>query len=237
VFDIINGRRRSGKDANDLLSMLLGARDEETGEAMSDEQLRDEVITLLIAGHETTAVTLSWAWYLLSENPEAAGKLRAELAEVLGGRAPTAEDLPNLPYTRMVVEESMRLYPPAWALAREAVKDDEIGGWRIPAGSKITLCQYVTHRDPKYWEEPEKFDPERVPPERSARRPRFAYFPFGGGGRICIGNNFAMMEAQLVLAAAAQRYRVKVVPGHKVEPDPTFTLRPRNGIRVTLERI
>ncbi len=234
VYRIIRERRGRGADTGDLLSMLLLARDEETGEGMSDEQLRDEVMTILIAGHETGAAALAWAWHLLAEHPEVEHKLHAELQKVLGGRTPTVEDLPALPYTRMIFDEVLRLYPPAWALLRQAIEEDEIGGCRIPAGSILTVSQYVTQRHPDFWDEPEKFDPERFTPERVAARPRFAYFPFGGGARQCIGSNFALMEAQLVVATLAQHFRPRLLPGHSVEPDPTFTLRPRGGVLVTL---
>lgn len=234
VFAIINERRRTGEDRGDLLSMLLLTRDEETGEGMSDQQLRDEVITLLLAGHETTAAALSWTWYLLSLHPDVEHKLLAELAQVLSGRTPTFDDLPHLSYTTMVFEESMRLYPPAWGQPRQAIADDRIGGYHIPAGAIINLCQWLTHRHPDFWENPEQFDPERFTQERAAKRPRFAYFPFGGGARQCIGNNFAMMEAQLILATLAQHFSLVLVPRHPVEPDPTFTLRPRYGMLMTL---
>lgn len=234
VFGLINERRRTEEDNGDLLSMLLAARDEDTGERMSDEQLRDEVMTLILAGHETTGAALTWTWYLLSQNAEARSKLHAELDQVLSGRAPGLDDLDRLPYTRMVFAESMRLYPPAWGLPREAIADDTLGGYHIPAGSLVNLSQWVTHRHPDFWEKPEQFDPERFTPERSEGRPRFAYFPFGGGARQCIGNNFALMEAQLALATLAQRLTLDLVPGHPVELDPTFTLRPRHGMLMTI---
>ncbi len=234
VYGIIDERRRHPTGTNDLLSMLLEARDEETGESMSDQQLRDEVMTIFLAGHETTANALAWTWYLLSKYPEAERRLEAELATVLGGRPPTFEDLPRLTYTRMVIDEALRLYPPAWMFAREAVQADEIGGYRIPAGARIMLSPYVAHRHPGFWDNPEGFDPERFTPERSEGRPRYAYFPFGGGPRRCIGEGFALMEAQLVLATVVQRHRLDLVPGHPVEPQPMATLRPRQGILVTL---
>lgn len=234
VQEIISERRRQNADTGDLLSMLMLARDEETGEGMSDEQLRDEVMTILIAGHETGAAALAWCWYLLAKNPDAERKLREELERVLGGRTPTMEDLKDLPYTKMVFDEVLRLYPPAWALPRQAVEDDEIGGYRIPAKSFVVLSQYVTQRHPEFWEEPERFDPERFTPERVAERPRFAYFPFGGGSRRCIGDSFAMIEAQLILATVAQHFRPRLVSDQTIEEDPTFTLRPRGGVHVTL---
>jgi cytochrome P450 len=230
VHDIIARRRRDARERDDLLAMLLAARDEETGEAMTDRQLRNEVLTVFAAGHETTSNALSWTLYLLSRHPEAASRLRAELSAVLGGRTPTIEDLPALAYTRMVIEESMRLYPPAWATSRNAVEDDAIGGYRIPKGSLVLLSPWVTHRHPGVWDAPERFDPERFTPERVAARPRFAYFPFGGGPHLCIGNTFAMTEAALVLATVAQRYDLELVPGHRVEPEPMVTLRPRGGL-------
>jgi cytochrome P450 len=234
VYDIIRERRRQNADTGDLLSMLLLARDEETGEGMSDEQLRDEVMTILIAGHETGAAALAWAWVLLARHADVEERLRGELARVLGGRTPTVADLPALPYTKMVFDEVLRLYPPAWALLREAREEDEIGGYRIPARTPVTVIPYVTHRHPEFWDEPEKFDPARFTPERVAERPKFAYFPFGGGSRQCIGNSFALMEAQLVLATVAQHFRPRLAAGQSVEEDPTFTLRPRGGVRVTL---
>ena len=234
VFAIIDERRRSGEDRGDLLSMLLQARDEETGEGMSDKQLQDEVTIFIGAGTETTAMALAWTWYFLSTHPEVDRKLRAELAEVLGGRPPTAEDLPNLKYTRMVIEEALRLYPPAWGMSRAALGADEIGGYPIPAKATIALSPYVTHRHPAFWENPEGFDPERFTPECSASRSRYAYFPFGGGPRQCIGNEFALMEAQLVVATVAQQYRLYLVPGHPVEPAALFSLRPRHRVLMTL---
>ena len=236
VYGLIDERRRSGHDTGDLLSMLLHARDEETGEGMSDKQLRDEVTTFLGAGSETTAMGLAWTWYLLSTHPEVDRRLRGELAAVLGGRAPTAEDLPKLQYTRMVIEEALRIYPPIWAFSRNAIADDEIAGYRIPSNSFVTMSPYVTHRDPAFWENPEGFDPERFAVDRTASRPRFAYFPFGGGPRLCIGAEFALMEMQLVVATVAQRYRLHLVPGHPVERYAMFSLRPRHGILMTLHQ-
>lgn len=230
VYDLIRERKRTGEHPGDLLSMLMDAHDEETGEGMSDRQLRDEVLTLLIAGHETTSAALAWTWYLLALHPGAETRLHAELARVLGGRTPAAEDLPALPYTRMVIDESLRLYPPAWGQPRQAINEDRIGDYRIPAGALVTLSQWVTHRHPDFWENPEAFDPERFTPERSAGRPVFAYFPFGGGARGCIGASFALMEAQLILATLAQRFRLELVPGYPVKPDPTFALRPLGGL-------
>lgn len=211
--------------------MLLAARDEETGEGMNDKQLRDEVLTLMIAGHETTANALAWTWYLLAKHDDVAKRLDRELAEVLGGATPTVEDLPRLSYTRMVIEESMRLYPPAWATSRNAIAADGIGGFGIPAKSVVLLSPFVTHRHPDVWKRPDEFDPERFSPDRAAARPRFAYYPFGGGPRLCIGNAFALTEMSLVVATVAQRYRLELTkPEREIEPAALITLRPRGGI-------
>ena len=236
VQGIINQRRQQNIDTDDLLSMLLSVRDEETGQGMNDQQVRDEVMTLLIAGYETVSTALVWTWYLLSQYPEVEHRLHSELDIVLGGDQPTVEHLAELPYTRMVIEEALRLYPPAWIFGRKAIADDEIGGYSIPANSIIVLSPYVTHRHPALWEHPEVFDPERFTPERSAGRPHFAYFPFGGGPRMCIGNNFALMEMQLILATIAQRYKLRLVPGHPVEPEAFLSLRPRYSLPMTLHR-
>jgi cytochrome P450 len=235
VLDIIAECRRDGRDHGDLLSMLLEVRDEETGEAMNDEQLRDEVLTLILAGHETTATALSWTWYLLSQNPDAERKLHAELDQVLGGRAPSVGDLPNLNYTAMVIDEAMRLYPPVWAIGREAIADDEIMGYRVSKGSNLLLSQWLAHHHPAFWDNPNCFEPERFLAERSAGRPRYAFFPFGGGPRMCIGNLFALTEAKIVLATVARKYRLRVLADHPIEPQPLVTLRPRHGVMVALE--
>jgi cytochrome P450 len=234
IFRFIEERRRSGKDAGDLLSMLLAARDED-GSRMTDRQLRDEAITIFLAGHETTANALSWTWMLLSQNPAVETKLHAELDAVLAGRTPSLDDLPNLRYAGHVITESMRLYPPAWGMARVAIEDVEIGGYPIPKGCGVSLAQWVVHRDPRWFDAPEEFCPERWEGDLMKRLPRFAYFPFGGGPRQCIGNNFAVMEATLLLATIAQRFRIPLVPGHPVVPMPSITLRPRYGIRGKLE--
>jgi cytochrome P450 len=234
VYGIIENRRHADQEDNDLLSMLIAAKDADSGEYMTDQQLRDEVITLFLAGHETTANALSWTWYLLSKFPDVERKLYQELNQVLEGRVPTLADIPALPYTRMVIDESIRLFPPAWLISRTAREDDVVDGITIPAGSIAFLSPYVTHRHPDLWENPEGFDPERFSPARSASRPDFAYFPFGGGPRLCIGNNFALMEAQLVLAAMVQHFQVEIVPGHPIELQPSITLRPRHGILARL---
>jgi cytochrome P450 len=234
LYRIIAEKRASGRDAGDLLSMLLAAQDED-GSRMTDQQLRDEAITLFLAGHETTANTLSWTWWLLAQNPAVEAKLHAELRTVLGGRAPTLEDLPKLIYTNHVITESMRLYPPAWGTARTAIEDHEIAGYAVPKGSGVSFAQWTVHRDVRWYDAPEEFRPERWEGDLLKRIPKFAYFPFGGGPRQCIGNSFALMESALTLATIAQRYRFRLVEGHPVVPLASITLRPRHGIRVVLE--
>jgi cytochrome P450 len=234
LYRIIAEKRASGRDAGDLLSMLLAAQDED-GSRMTDKQLRDEAITLFLAGHETTANTLSWTWWLLAQNPAVEAKLHAELRSVLGGRAPSLDDLPKLSYTNHVITESMRLYPPAWGTARTAIEDHEIAGYTVPRGSGVSFAQWTVHRDARWYEAPEEFRPERWEGDLLKRIPRFAYFPFGGGPRQCIGNTFALMETALVLATIAQQYRFRLVEGHAVVPLASITLRPRYGVRVVLE--
>jgi len=236
INSIIASRRQQNVDTGDLLSMLLLARDEETGQGMSDRQVRDEVMTLLNAGHETTANALVWTWYLLSQHPEVERRLYDELDQVLAGSLPMIEHLPDLKYTRMVLEESLRLYPPFCVISRKAIADDELGGYHIPANSMILVSPYATQHHPDFWPDPERFDPERFTPEREAARPHYAHFPFAGGPRLCIGSNFAMMEAQLVLATIAQRYQLRLVPDHPVEPQMLVTLRPKYGLRMTIQR-
>jgi cytochrome P450 len=235
VLSLIDERRKGGggDDRGDLLTMLVSARDEETGEGLGDRQLRDEVMTLLLAGHETTAMALSWTFYLLSLHPGARRRLEEEVAAALGGRPPALDDLPRLTYTRMVLEEAMRLYPPAWVITRSASGADELGGFAIPAGDMVLLSPYVTHHDPTLWDDPEGFDPERFAPGAEAARPRYAYYPFGGGPHLCIGAGFAMMEATIVLASVAQRVRLDLEPGRPVAIEPLVTLRPSPGIWVT----
>ena len=234
IYRIIGERRASGHDAGDLLSMLLAARDDD-GSCMTDKQLRDESITLFLAGHETTANALSWTWWLLAQNPAAEEKLHAELDALLGGRAPTLDDVPRLHYTELVLTESLRMYPPAWGTARVAVEDHEIGGYTLRKGMGVALSQWVMHRDPRWFDAPGEFLPERWEDGLAKRLPRFAYFPFGGGPRQCIGNTFALMEATLVLATIAQRYRFRLIEAHPVVPLPSITLRPRHGIRAIVE--
>jgi cytochrome P450 len=235
LYRIIAERRASGRDAGDLLSMLLAAKDED-GSRMTDKQLRDEAITLFLAGHETTASTLSWTWWLLAQNPAVEAKLHAELDGVLGDRAPSLDDLPKLSYTGHVITESLRLYPAAWGTARLAVEDHEIAGYPVTKGMGVAMAQWVVHRDPRWYDAPEEFRPERWQGDLLKRLPRFAYFPFGGGPRQCIGNTFALMEAALVLATIAQKFRLQLVANHPVVPLASITLRPRHGVRVTLER-
>lgn len=235
VYELIRQRRCSGVLSSDLLSLLIQARDEETNQGMSDQQLRDEVMTTLIAGHETSANALAWCWYLLAQNPEAERKLHQEVDTVLAGRLPGVDDLAKLPYTRMVFEEAMRLYPPVWLLMRKALRDDTIGGYHVAANTYVLWSTYALHRHPDFWDNPEQFEPERFLPERLAQRPRHAYLPFSHGPRLCVGNAFAMTEAQLIIATIAQRYCLHLVPQQEVEPQPLMTLRPRNGIRMYLE--
>jgi cytochrome P450 len=227
--------RAPDAEPKDLLSRLIAARDNETGGGMTPQEVRDQVVTIFMAGHETTSQALSWTWYLLSQHPAVEAKLYDELGTVLGGRTPRHEDIADLRYTRMVIEESMRLYPPAHTFGRQPIAADEILGHRIPAGAEVLIMPWLIHRKPSLWENPDRFDPERFVPERSASRHRFAYIPFGAGPRICIGAGFAMTEAVLILATIAQRYRLRLKPGHPVEPQGLITLRPRYGLRMTLE--
>lgn len=237
IYRMIDERRRDPRDNGDLLSMLVAAQDEEgDGRGMSDSQVRDEAITMFLAGHETTANALTWTWYLLARNPAAEAELHAELDRVLAGRLPALEDLPALRYTEMVLRESMRLLPPAWAVGREALAPFELGGYAIPARTVVVASQFITHRDPRWYPEPERFDPLRWTPEAQAVRPKFAYFPFGGGPRICVGESFAWMEGILLLATLAQRWRCRLAPGARVELLPLITLRPKYGMPMVLER-
>src|SRR6267378_4391754 len=234
LYRIIGERRASGRDTGDLLSMLLSAQDED-GSRMTDRQLRDEAITLFLAGHETTASTLSWTWWLLAQNPAVEAKLHAELDAVLGDPGPSLDDLPKLAYTGHVITESLRLYPAAWGMARLAIEDHEIAGYPVTKGMGVAMAQWVVHRDPRWYDAPEEFRPERWEDDLLKRLPRFAYFPFGGGPRRCIGNTFALMEATLILATIARKFRLRLVANHPVVPLASITLRPRNGVRVTLE--
>lgn len=233
IYSIIQQKRERGKDGGDLLSMLLRAQDED-GSRMTDQQLRDETVTLFLAGHETTAIALSWTWYLLSSHPEVEEELVGELRDVLAGRPPAVDDLPLLTYTEKVVMEALRLYPPAWSVGREAAEDLEIAGYSVPKGTQVNVSPWVMHRHPGFYPDPEKFNPDRWTGEMVKRLPKFAYFPFGGGQRICIGSSFAMMEASLLLAAVAQRFRLRVLPDWRIEPWAAITLRPRYGIGVEI---
>ena len=235
VYRIIADRRATERDEGDLLSMLLAAHDED-GSQMSDRQLRDEVITLFLAGHETTALTLAWAWYLIGKHREAEEKFHAELDEVLGDRKPEMTDLPRLRYTEQIAKESLRLYPPAYGLGREAIDDCEIGGYRIPKGTQVFMFQWATQRDPRFYDEPLEFKPERWTDEFIGRLPKYAYFPFGHGPRACIGASFAMMEIILVLATMGQKFRLELVRDHPVSILPAMSLRPKEGIQVRIER-
>ncbi len=237
IYRMINARRAENGDRGDLLSLLLTSQDTEgDGGRMSDEQLRDESMTIFLAGHETTANALTWTWYLLSQHPEVEAKLHAELETVLQGRLPTLADLPRLAYTEMVLAEAMRLYPPAWILGRRTLNDFELGGYTILADTIVLMPQYVMHHNPRYYPDPERFDPERFQPAARESRPKFAYFPFGGGPRLCIGESFAWMEGVLLLAVLAQKWQFRLAPGHSVEMQPLITLRPKNGMPMSLTR-
>ncbi|WP_422929451.1 cytochrome P450 [Singulisphaera sp. PoT] len=235
IFRVIEERRASGADRGDLLSMLLQAHDEDDGGGMTDRQLRDELMTLFMAGHETTANTLGWALYLISLHPEVESRLHAELDSVLGDRLPTLSDLPKLPYTENVISETLRLYPTVWLLGREAIVPTEVGGYPVPVGTTIYMSQWVLHRDPRFFDDPLSYRPERWENQLSKRIPRYAYFPFGGGPRICIGNTFALMESALILATIARRFRLSLSPGAKITPLPTMTLRADGGIPMVVE--
>lgn len=237
VYETIESRRASGEDRGDLLSMVLLATDAEAGgTGMSNAEARDEIMTMFLAGHETTATALTWTWYLLSQHPEVERALHAELDEVLGGNVPTVEDLPRLQYTRMVLAEAMRLYPPVWTLTRRALSDYRLGEYTIPAGTIVGMSQYVMHRDPRFFPDPACFMPERWIDEEASRRPKYSYFPFGGGPRSCIGERFAWMEMTLLLATLSQRCVARCLQGGEVELQPLITLRPRGGLPMCIER-
>lgn len=235
IYPLISRRRAENHDQGDLLSMLIDARDDENN-GMTDQQVRDEAVTLFMAGHETTANTLNWTFTLLAQNPQAEAKLHAELDAVLGGRVPTFSDLRQLPYTDMVIKEAMRLYPPAWSFGRVALKDVEVAGQTIHKGENIIVFPYFTHRHPDLWEQPEAFIPERFNPENEAKIDKWAYYPFGGGQRVCVGQSFAQMEAILLLATIASRARLRFKPGHVVQPQALITLFPKGGLPMVIER-
>ncbi|MGA2213905.1 MAG: cytochrome P450 [Bryobacteraceae bacterium] len=236
IYGLIRERRASGKDTGDLLSMLLFAQDEEKDDArMSDEEARDEALTLFLAGHETTANALTWSWYLLSQHPEVERRLHAEIDQVLRGRAPELADVAELRYAEMVLAEALRLYPPAWAIGRMAVGRFELGGFEIPAKSICILSPYLVQRDARWFDDPEKFDPGRWTAEAREGRPKFSYFPFGGGARVCIGERFAWMEGVIVMAAIAQKWRLRLAPDQRAEPLPLITLRVKGGLRMIVE--
>lgn len=234
VLALIRERRSDSRDHGDLLSMLMQARDEETGDAMTEEQVCSEALTFLVAGHETTATALTWTWYFLASQPAVRNRVRQEISQVLGDRLPNSDDVMHLIATRMVIEESMRLCPPVWAVAREAAEEDEIGGYRIPARSTVVLSPFVTHRHPDFWERPDVFDPDHFLPERAAQRRKGAYFPFLGGPHQCIGNEFAMLEMCLVVAMVLQRFDLNLLSGQEIRPKAALTLRPSSSVRVAL---
>lgn len=236
IFRMITERRRSGVDHGDFLSMLLHAQDEESRQGLTDQQVRDEAMTIFVAGHETTANALTWTWYLLAQHPDVYTRVHEEVTHALGGRTPSIDDLPRLPYTLQVLKESLRLYPPAYAIVRQPTEPVVLGGYRFPAGAILIISPYLLHRRPDAFPDPERFDPDRWTPEHEAKLPRYAYLPFSAGPRVCIGNHFAMMEAHLILATLVQRVTFDLVPGQRVEPVMMVTLRPRIGMTMTVTR-
>jgi cytochrome P450 len=235
VLRVIEKRRRGGENFDDLLALLLSHPDGQTADGLDDRQVRDEFVTMLLAGHITTANMLGWTWYLISQYPRVEQRLHDELKNTLGGRLPTVQDLPRLQYTRMVLQESLRLYPPVWFIARKAIRGAKFGHHQISPGATVVVSSYVTHRHPSYWTSPGEFDPERFLPQRVADRQPQIYFPFGEGHHVCIGNHLAMLEGELVLATIAQRYRLRLVPHRSVEPEPSLTLQIRGGLPMTIE--
>jgi cytochrome P450 len=234
IYRLIRERRAPGNDEGDLLSMFLETFDDDGG-GMTDRQIRDEMATVFLAGHETTANALNWIWYLLSQHPQVQARLHNEIDSVLQGKPPTMADLKRLPYVEMVIKEAMRLYPPVWQMSRQAIADVEIGGFRVPRGSHVTLVQYFTHRDPRWWDYPEQFIPERFTPEQEKQRYRYAYLPFSNGPRVCIGNHFAMLEASLIVASIAQHFELALQPEHQVMPEALIALRPKGGLPMILQ--
>lgn len=238
VYEILENRRRSGEQRDDLLGMLIEARDEESGgAALTDRQIRDEIITLLIAGHETVASALTWSWYLLAQHNEIWEQMRDEVSRLSADRPPCYADLERLPFTAAVFSEALRLYPPAWLITRKALGEDELGGQKIPAGSLIVISPYVIHRHPQFWEDAEAFLPQRFLHGRERAIPRYAYIPFGGGPRLCIGNNFAMIEGSLILAGVTQRYWLELAAESPIRVDPLVTLRPHHGLPMRLREV
>jgi cytochrome P450 len=236
IYRMIADRRSSGGDRGDLLSMLLAAQDEDDGAGMTDGQVRDEAMTIFLAGHETTANALTWTWFLLSGAPDVEARLHAEVSNALQGRLPATADLPSLPFVERVVTESMRLYPPAWIIGRRAIDEYRLNEYVVPPRSILVMSPYIIQRDPRFYPDPDRFDPDRWTPEFRAGLPKFAYFPFGGGPRQCIGESFAWMELILLVATIAQQCRLRLVPGHPVVPQPLITLRAKHGMRMTVER-
>ena len=236
IFAILEERRRSSEDHNDLLAMLLSSKSIRGDETISDDELRDDLLTMLIAGHETTAMAIAWACVHMSLNPCIRQEAQNEVDAVLGGRLPRVSDLSNLKFVRMIIDEAMRLYPPFWTISRQALSDDWLGPYHIPAGATLMLCPYVVHRNSRYWQNPEGFDPERFRQGNSPVRNNGTYFPFGGGPRVCLGQNFALMEAQLYLAMLIQRLQLDLVPGQKIEAEPMISLRPKHGVHMTVSR-
>jgi cytochrome P450 len=228
---------RSGGDGDDVMSRLIESTGREPDPAVGKQRMRDELVTLLLAGHETTASTLGWTFYLLDKHPQVWQRLHDEAVEVLGDRPPTYEDLHRLTYTSMVVEEVMRLYPPVWILPRLAQADDEIGGYHVPAGSDVVVCPYTMHRHPEFWTDPERFDPERFNPNRTANRPGYAYIPFGAGPRFCVGNHLGMMEAVFVISSIVRELRLSKLPGYRVVPEPMLSLRVRGGLPMLVHAV
>jgi cytochrome P450 len=237
IYGMIRERRANLGDRGDLLSMLLLAQDDEDkGSGMTDRQIRDEAMTIFLAGHETTANALTWTWYLLSQSPEVERRLHEEIDRVLEGRLPGVADVDRLPYTTRIVTESMRLYPPAWLVGRRAVNEYSIGPYYVPPRSIIIMSQWIVQHDPRHYADPDRFEPDRWTPEFKAALPRFAYFPFGGGPRQCIGESFAWMELVLLVATLAQQWRFELVPGHPIVPQAAVTLRPKHGMRMVVRR-
>jgi cytochrome P450 len=236
VYHLIEERRRSKEDKDDLLSMLLWAQDEEGGEGLTDVQVRDEAMTLFLAGQESTANSLVWTWYLISQHPDVEEKLHDEIHSVLGERLPAVDDLQKLVFTRMVFSESLRLYPPAWTVVRRAIEDYQVDGYVVPSGADIYMSEYVVHHDPRFFPDPFKFDPERWTQDQGSSLPQFAYFPFGGGPRRCVGESFAWMEGMMVIATIASKWKMHLVPGQTIVPKALITIRPKRGMKMIMEK-